>query len=442
MKCPACGHKARNEDLYCPKCGQKLEQVPPVLLDDAANVDTWGDGPAHVRRRGCGLSLLVVLVGFLLMAGVLGLGVAGVYVGLNDRNKVERQAAAEHYALGVAHLEQGELELAIAELEFVVRLNPQDQQAMAKLAEARQRLAARPSPTAVRVEAKDVFLNELRAAYARQDWQKVVELADQLAALDPTYQRDEINVMLSDAFYNSALGLIEENRLEEAVRLLDQSLNLQPNNAQAAQAKQLATLYLGGMNYWGADWSRVIENLSALYRLAPAYKDVRQRMQSAYVAYGDQLDGQQDWCAAEQQYAHALEIAANVEVAAKRDASHKLCGTAPSTTPAPSTPKGPSAPSGTFVGRVTELIDIDGNRILIRGRVLNKSAQGVSNVRVQIKAFTFSAVAVTDGSGQYSFDGLNTPVTYTLTLLDKPAIPFDAGTTWGKLTWVNFEEAK
>ena len=80
--------------------------------------------------------------------------------------------------------------------------------------------------------------------------------------------------------------------------------------------------------------------------------------------------------------------------------------------------------------------------MFIRGLILDRNGGGVSGVRVQIRAWDWSAIAVSDGNGQYAFDGLGNPVTYTLSLLDRPSIPVDVEGVWGKVTWVDFEEVK
>lgn len=441
MKCPSCGYGLRKTDLFCPRCGQTIlrampmrpKTVPDALLKQANHLET-------PRRSGWALSLTVVFVAILMVAAIAGLGVAGIYYGLQDRAQVERQAAEEHYQKGLEHLSQGELEIAIAEFELVIRLNPQHEHVSEKLSEARRRLAARPSATPIsHVDTKAVYLSELRMAYKQGNWPQVLDLAERLLAADPAYHREEIGQALFDAFYGSAAAMVQEGRLEEAIRFFDRALALQPGNAQVARERQLAALYMAAIGYWNADWAKAIENLSAAYRLSPGYKDVRQRLHEAYVSYGDQLAQKQEWCGAEQQYARAIELAPSQSVNAKRQDSLKRCSGA---TPAPSGPAKSSVPSGTYVGRVTEFIDIDSNRILIRGRVLNKEAIGIGGVRVQIQAYTFSAVSVTDGVGQFSFDGLNNAVTYTLSLLDRQSLAVDAPGIWGKLTWVNFEETK
>ncbi len=442
MKCPSCGYGLRKTDLFCPRCGQTTLRATPMTPKAVPDIHLKrADHQLEASRRsGWALSLTVIFVGILIIVAIAGLGVAGIYYGLQDRAQIERQAAEEHYQKGLEHLGQGELEIAIAEFELVARLNPQHEYVSEKLSEARQRLAARPSATPIsHVDAKDVYLSELRMAQKQGDWPKVFDLAERLLALDPTYHRDEIDEVLFEAFRSNALAMVEQDRLEEAIRLFDRALALQPDNAEIARERQLAALYMAAIGYWKADWAKAIENLSAAYRLSPDYKDVRQRLHEAYVNYGDQLAQKQNWCGAEQQYARAIEIASSQAVNAKRQDSLKRCSGA---TPVPSGPTKVSAPSGTYVGRVTEFIDIDSNRILIRGRVLNKEAIGVGGVRVQIQAYTFSAVSVTDGVGQFSFDGLNNAVTYTLSLLDRQSVAVDAPGIWGKLTWVHFEEAK
>jgi protocatechuate 3,4-dioxygenase beta subunit len=83
----------------------------------------------------------------------------------------------------------------------------------------------------------------------------------------------------------------------------------------------------------------------------------------------------------------------------------------------------------------------DSKKMSIRGSVADREGQGVRNIKVQIRAWDWWAVSVTDAQGQYSFDGLVNPVTYTLTLFDRPCVPVNAPGVWGKTTWVDFQEA-
>lgn len=72
--------------------------------------------------------------------------------------------------------------------------------------------------------------------------------------------------------------------------------------------------------------------------------------------------------------------------------------------------------------------------------MLDEDERGVSGVQIRIQAWDWSATALTDGEGQYSFDGLSNPVTYTLSLVDLSSQPVDVMGERGKITWVNFKE--
>lgn len=440
MRCPQCGDRIPRNAPLCPHCGHALR--PPKA---ASFADRCADPlPEHLdaqlgEGRGCLRSFLVLIMAFLVVLGVLGLGAAGAIYGMRDRATLERRAAEEHYQKGLLHLERGELEIAIAELELAMQLNPSHEAASARLAEARKKLTIAPTATpALQQEMNAVYLDQLHSAHQAQDWPRVFTLVDKLLAVDLTYHRTELDQMLFDAFFQSGLQLANEDRLEEAIRLFDRALALQPTNAEAARSKQLATLYLAAKSFWGADWTRVLENLSALYRLNANYKDVRQLTYEAYGNYGDVLAQKQDWCGAALQYARALDVMPDRGLSTSRQETLNRCDKAASA----AGQWGPSAPSGTFVGRIVEQTELESNKISIRGKVLDKEGKGIESIKVQIKAWDWWAVSVTDSRGQYAFDGLANPVTYTLTLFDRPCLPASAPGVWGKATWVDFREAR
>jgi len=453
MKCPQCGRIIHGKALFCPQCGQRLPQEWPKPVATPPPAPLTNSAPSYrpAQRQGCGLSLTVIVVTLIVLLAILGLGVLGAYVGMRDRARVEQQAAQEHYQKGQMHLQANELALAAAEFEVTLRLAPQHAEAKAALAETRRRLQAAPTATPafqvekVQVDQRRATYDKLAAAYAASDWAEVIVQAETLMAADPTFERVEVDRMLFDAYYNSGQQLVEQDRITEAARLFERALLLKPNDAQAAEAIEMATLYSDALSYWNADWGQTIAILAQLYDMAPNYRDVRARMLEATRSYGDQLAESGAWCEAEKQYAASLAIAGDAKTEAKfQEAKTNCIQVGPMPTPGPGgTPSPfPKAPSGAFTGRITKLIETDGNRMFIRGQVFDKKAKPVVSTRVQIKAWDWSASAVTDGSGQYSFDGLNNPVTYTLTLLDHECLPVDAPGIWGKITWVDFQEAK
>ncbi len=447
MECPRCGQKIEAKAFFCPRCGQKLEKPSEPL--------TWTDQKqpsqaAQATRRGCRPTAIVVGIAALVVILILG-GIAGaIYLGVRDRSRAEMQAAQDHYLKGNAQLEQGNIELAIAEYELALQLNPNHKEAAKRLAQAQETLQVKPTATPVLQEqTKEAYWNELQAAYKVGNWEGVYEAANKLLALDPTYHREEVDALLFKAFYRQGQELVEQDRMEEALRYFDRALSLQPDNVQAQHAQNMVKRYIEALSYWGADWEQAAEQLAVLYALDPDYKDVHTRLYEALTHYGDALAAAADWCAAAQQYASALELNPTAAVTTKhREASDK-CQSQTGVSPAPTqgglaeTPTkvpSPIAPAGTFVGRLEGREKAGSNKMFIRGRVLTRNAEGLPDVKVKIQAWDWSTVAVTDGQGNFAFDGLANPVTYTLSLLDLPSQPVDVMGVWGEISWVTFQE--
>ncbi len=431
MICPQCGHEMEGKALFCPNCGRKLKSSDAEDSMEAPQTESQGEG--------FGRSLLVLGIALLVVLVIVGLGAAGIYYGFRDRARTERRVAAQHYERGLAHLEEGNVELAVAELEHAVALDPENEEMASKLAEARQQLQKAPTSTPrLQQETKAAYFEEFEDAYAQEDWRRALEAADQLLTLDPTYRQEEVEGMLFTVLYRHGLELVEQDRLQEAVRLFDRALELQPDDTRVTYARNLANLYTTAMSYWGADWGRVVENLSQLYELSPQYKDVERRMFEAHVNHGDVLTEEEAWCRAAEEYAEALEIKDDAQVEGALEQAAAQCENGP-TEPDEGTDE-PSAPSGTFVGRFVRSEAIDMDSISVRGKVLDREDQGIAGVQVKIQAWDWSATALTDGQGQYAFDGLTSPVTYTLSLVDVSSRPVDAMGEPGRITWVNFEE--
>ncbi|MHB1294714.1 MAG: tetratricopeptide repeat protein [Anaerolineae bacterium] len=341
MRCPACGRIVNPKMLFCPQCGLKLAGLWTSQPAGKPGRSGSAPRPAHARA-GCGRSIAVILIALLLLLVIAGLGVAGIYYGMRDRNQIESSAAADHFARGVTYQTQGEYELAIAEYEATLQLDPRYPDAAAKIDESRQALQVVPTNTpALQQETNAEYYREVQDAYQRGAWDEVLDLADRLIASDPNYRRAEVDDMLFDAFYQGGLQSVEEGRLQDAVREFDRALLLRPDDAQVLRERQQATLYLDAMAYWNADWGQTIQRLLWLYQINPAYLDVGQRIYDAYVGYGDQLVTNGDGCSAVVQYENAQAISFSNDLATRRDEAQFLCENPPTPEVTPGvTPEG------------------------------------------------------------------------------------------------------
>jgi tetratricopeptide (TPR) repeat protein len=254
-----------------------------------------------------------------------------------------------------------------------------------------------------------------------------------MQALEPELEHDQVISLLVEAYYKAAMKLVDETRMEEAIRYLDRALELSPVSLDARDQKRLAALYVAGIGYWGANWQGVIDSFSLLYQLKPDYKDTKQRLLDAYVAYGDALAGKGDWCGARDRYDGAMAIVASDGVKAKREGAALNCAIAP-------IPVGTPPAKGTFVGRLLKIEDVGRQEaMMIRGYVWDAAGKPLAGIKVGLSAFDWSAPpATTNSEGVFAFDGLGNPVTYTVKLIDLPTVAMPVKTDWSKLVWVEF----
>ncbi len=326
MLCDSCGAQIEENFTFCPHCGHKIgepERGPVAILPTREQLF-----PHWVWLLGFGL-----FIGCILMS-VLGVGLAGVYGGLKERAVLARQQAEEHYNKGLAHLEEGDYNLAEAEFREALRLAPDYWEAADKLREVRAQATAIATPTSeTRNEAADLIYQQAQELYSQQNWLETALKLEQLRGLDPYYERENVTEMLFSSYYNMALDLVDKDRLEEALRSFDKALEVKPGDPEALMQRELASTYLTGLGYWEADWVRAIESFQAIYQMDPEYKDVKQRLYDAYLNHGDLYAGEEAWCLAEERYDQAAALDSNEDILAKRDDAAYHCRIAVAPTP-------------------------------------------------------------------------------------------------------------
>nr|MBC7244849.1 hypothetical protein [Chloroflexota bacterium] len=434
MYCNQCGAKVEGDALVCPNCGHYLATEVRASEEQETIPEEAELTEPEPRPRGCGWAMIAGMLAGCAILLILGIGLFGVYQGIQERTRLNRAAASEHYHKGLEYFIAENYELARAEFALTLQLDPKNSDAEAKLAEVEALLSKRPTPTsALRYQTAVLLYNEARELYNKGNWEGVIAKLEQVQALDPEYEREQVSMLLVEAYYKVGLKFVEENRLEEAIRYFDRALELRPAEQAIREQKTLASLYLVGLGYWGANWQEAIEVFYALYQLQPDYKDTRQRLYDAYVSYAKTLSAKGEWCAAREQYDRALAMSFSEELKAEREEAAQSCAVA-------SLPTSTPPPRGTFVGKVVKIEDVGlQTAMMIRGRVLNAEGGPVAGVKVGLSAWDWSAPpATTNEDGIFAFDGLGNPVTYTVTLVDLPTIPLPVKADWSKLVWVEF----
>ena len=437
MYCNECGAKVEDTSLVCPNCGHQLPPRPEAraAVAPAADPPESATKQAPERRsRGCGWAVIAgMLVGCALLL-IIGLAALGVYQGIQERTRLNTAASMEHYQKGLEQVSAGNYELARAEFALAVQLDSKNREAAVKLSEVSVLLENQPTPTSVlRHQTAMSLYNEARDLYNKGDWEGVISKLEQVQALEPEYELEQVTSLLVEAYYKGGLKLVDETRMEEAIRYFDRALQLRPGAQDVLQQKRMASLYVAGLGYWGANWQGVIDNLRALYELKPDYKDTRQRLHDAYLAFGDVVYHTGNWCSARDRYDSALAVIVSDEVKTKREDAAQRCATAPP-------PAGTPPPKGTYVGKLLKVEDVGRKEaMMIRGYVLDGQGKPLPNIKVGLSAFDWSAPpATTNNEGVFAFDGLGNPVTYTVKLIDLPALPMPVRADWSKLAWVEF----
>lgn len=307
------------------------EYGEPVLLDEAydesfeeeleADEEEEAEPRRFTRRRlalGC---LGIFLCGLVFYSGI---GLLGAYHGLQERYLVTQAEAETHYQKGQEHLANDSLDLAIAEFELALSLNPNLLAAREALRNAQQAAQAQPTPTSeTRSAAAESILVEAESHLAEENWSVAVEKLTQVRDLDPDYRPEQVSDLIFRANYQLGLQLLGPDQMEEAVLALEAALSERPDDPEVKIELAKALLYIEGTA--AADNEAAVEALGQLYQEDAGYFDVKQRLFRAHEAWGDELLNQQEWCQAQAQFIEAALIQPSAALDTKTELSARRC---------------------------------------------------------------------------------------------------------------------
>ena len=178
MNCRHCGARLAPDDLVCGTCGNVVDTAPPAPT--VASQPVPRTSSAKTRRVSAAtLLILAFACGFLGLIAAAGVG--GVYTGLQDRKADEQARADEFYQEGLANRAAGKLQLAKADFEYVLQINPNYPGAREQITQIVDLLTVKPTPTsAVQVNVTEQVYQAGVDAYNQKNWQKAIEILTQM----------------------------------------------------------------------------------------------------------------------------------------------------------------------------------------------------------------------------------------------------------------------
>ncbi len=335
MRCPECESEVPNRVSLCPQCGVSVEETQPSDARRASGSEGKASDTARagrVRSPGpmflWGAALLVLLT--------ISVG-GGIYFGVREgeKERVQRleDEAEEHYQAGLERLNQGNFELAQAEFEYALKLDPGHALAGQGIAEAEAGLRVDPTPTRKPEEPiTDDLYRQARAHYEAERWQEAAAALTSLRQLDADYRAEEVEDMLFESRYEAGMALLEEDDFELGIFYLDRAVALRPLDDEALTQRRLAMDYLEALSYWAVDWEECIARFEELHSSAPDYKDVFRRLYEAHVRYAEAWADQGEMCPAAKEYERAARLLDSDEIEKARGEAAEICRNA---TPTP-----------------------------------------------------------------------------------------------------------
>jgi TolB protein len=376
--CNNCGTTFPANEPFCPRCGKPqpiakaagevqdkpLPSAHTELANDASTASeepVQAEGASNGRRWTLGRAAGSCLLAFSCVVLIfLAIGATATYQGLQERAALNRQEAETHYQRGLAHMEAGEYELASAEFEHTLRLNPTHRGARDALREAKTLALAQPTPTSATLnEATNAILTEAETLVQDQNWEEAAQRLTQLHDLAPDFESQQVADLSYTAYFNLGIQLVSEGQVNEGVHAFEQAVAERPGDPEASRQLDLASLYVSAQATWGGDWPSTIDFLEQLYTLTPDYLDVANLLYQAYEDYGDALVDEDAWCLAELQYKEAALLQPSTTIQAKWDEAARLCRT-PTPTPRPT--GRPATPTITGTATVTATTTASGTR--------------------------------------------------------------------------------
>ncbi len=306
------------------------------------------------RLIGIGLILISVIMAWLLLVSFL--GYQSGQRQLSNRQETELLTNIERQTtLAAENISQGNYDLALRRLEWVLTREPNNRDALRLQAEATQAQVAQdqlataptatapsqptstpePTPTPGQISSPETELQRLRRLSVSKEWQEAVSGLVAFQQQFPSYEREETDRLLFEAYLGYSQLLFDENQSERGLYYLAQAEKLGALPQAMRDYQTWAELYTQGISFFGVNWDAAAYYFRDLCAAAPFYGDACAKLLQILVAHGDQYANLQDWCPAQLLYEEATRQSNDGELAGKLETARNGCLAA---TPTPSGP--------------------------------------------------------------------------------------------------------
>jgi hypothetical protein len=314
------------------------------------------------RVLGVLLLLVAVLVALYLIIGYLAWQ-SGETLRMQREEDLRVQQLDRQVSIAQEDIANGEYNLALRRLEWVLEKDPDNEEAAAlrRQAEAAIKTALTPEapPTATPLPEPTIDLNEetdidrelvrLRRLYDREQWNELLPAALTLQQQFPNFQRLETDRFLYDSYLNLGVQLLQGNQIEKGLNYLAEAERLGDLSQEALDYRLWANLYLEGIAYYGVNWGVSASVFRELCLSAPFYQNACDKFYESLVNYGDQYLFSQDFCPAVEIYREARQYGSSGELNNKLSDAAEGCAAATPT---------PAVISGTLPVTGTELLPL------------------------------------------------------------------------------------
>ena len=258
-KCPHCGHSLEGDEVFCPKCLQRLKEVDDELPEERLTYEA-----AVVRAR----PRIPQAVKWAAVVLLLLLALSMVWYGWI------RPSGDDYLSQGDELYNQGLFEdalifydRAIAEDPELARAHSQEGMAYYRLARDEDAVGAFQRAITLDPGLGEAYLGLGKTYYYLRNYD--ASRANLIKAEQLLPERRDVYAFLGGTY-------LEENRSADAVQLLEKAIELNPDDAKAlydlGRAKFAQTDYVGAAEALEGSIQRVPDNLEAQRYLAQTYQ--------------------------------------------------------------------------------------------------------------------------------------------------------------------------